>query len=105
MTYNLWQYLVLLEGLGAIGTAAGLAQETFLRNPLKIVGYANVGVLLICISLVANIALNLGSHPTFATWIAAAGFGLYGVAASGAWVSAFRALLRRRRGQRTALRT
>lgn len=96
MNHNLWQYIVFLEGLGAIGTAAGLAQESLRRNPLKLIGYANLGVLLICISVVANIAINLDSGPTIATWIAAAGFALYGVAASGVWFAAFRLLLRRR---------
>lgn len=87
MSGNLWQYLVLLEGVGAVGTAAGLAQESLRRDPLKLVGYANLGVLLIAVSACANIAANLDSPPTLATWCAAAGFALYGLAAIGAYLS------------------
>lgn len=84
---NLLQYLVLIEGLGAVGTAAGVARESFRRIPTKLVAYGNLGVLLICVSLCLTLAANLSHQPTAATWLAAAGFGLYGVATVGAWLS------------------
>lgn len=80
---NLWQYVVLLEGLGAVATAAGLAFEALRRDALRYVGYANVGVALIALSECANISATLDSHPTGATWIAAVGFGLYFAATTG----------------------
>lgn len=96
MNPNLWQYLVLLEGLGAVATAIGVAQESLRRDPLKILGYANVGVALICVSACVNLIANLSGHPTLSTWISAVGFGLYGVCTVSQWARGLPELLRYR---------
>lgn len=87
---NLWQYAVLLEGLGAIGTAAAVAKEALRRDPLNLLGYTHVGVLLIALSACASIGANIRASPNLATWIAAVGFAMYGVATIAAWTGGAR---------------
>jgi hypothetical protein len=87
MTPNLWQYIVLMEGLGGVATAAGLAYEALRRDHLQFVGYANIGAALIALSECVNLCLTLSSSPTLSTWIAAAGFAVYFVATAGMLIS------------------
>lgn len=98
MTCNLWQYLVLLEGLGAVATAVGLTQESLRRD--RVVAYANAGVALIALSACANLLASIHSSPTLATWLAAAGFAIYAIAILWSWKT-FR-LFRRRGARRLA---
>lgn len=85
---NLWQYLVLLEGLGAVATAAGVAHESLRRDWANLVGYANIGVFLVCLSACGSIAASIASSPSAITWVAAVGFALYATATLGSWLSA-----------------
>jgi hypothetical protein len=85
MNVNVWQYLVLLAGLGAIATAAGIAWESYLRSA-KMLALANLGVALIALSACGTLLANVRSSPTLTTWVSAAGFALYDLATVVSWL-------------------
>lgn len=94
MTANPWQYTVLMEGLLACACAIGLAVESIRRHPLRMIGYANIGVALIALSACSAITASLEGTPNAGTWTAAAGFGIYLGAVVGSWLTLAHGILR-----------